>query len=274
MIHTEWIRDKAAWFYACMTPPPVSPLFKEGGALEGFNEDAVFLALVMLLLAAVDHCIARPFVKEKVRYFFLHAVTNAVVVAASLPDMYRALTVHPHDAFTGPAYTVVGNNAMLALHFYHCVAFDVTADDVFHHVAFVLALGAWAIPLKQVVGVAMATTNFFLSGLPGGVEYVLLCLVAHGRMEKATEKRLFAALNVWLRAPGAVWCCALGYATYAAGNVTYVPAWVAAAAAALCYYNGAYYSGLAVESCARFEYAAAARKQASNKKPATAAVAE
>ena len=43
---------------------------------------------------------------------------------------------------------------------------------------------------------------FFISGLPGGIDYLMLTLVKHGVIDVMVQKRTCASLNVWLRAPG------------------------------------------------------------------------
>ena len=42
---------------------------------------------------------------------------------------------------------------------------------------------------------------FFLSGLPGGISYLLLALRKNGKLDRLIEKRVNAALNTWIRTP-------------------------------------------------------------------------
>jgi hypothetical protein len=119
-------------------------------------------------------------------------------------------------------------------------------------------MASFGIPLKQSIGASLGVSIFFLSGLPGGIDYVMLCLVYHGKMQKATEKRIFASINVWLRAPGTIWFMCLAFMSWREGKVFYVPSWLGWTIALLHLYNGEYYSMIAVESYARFEYNAAA----------------
>lgn len=42
---------------------------------------------------------------------------------------------------------------------------------------------------------------FFVNGLPGGIDYVLLVLVYYGIIEKNKEKEWNAYVNVWIRSP-------------------------------------------------------------------------
>ena len=47
----------------------------------------------------------------------------------------------------------------------------------------------------------MDYNHFFMCGVPGGVDYLMLFLVKHGWMKPLDEKRLNSAINVWCRAP-------------------------------------------------------------------------
>lgn len=89
----------------------------------------------------------------------------------------------------------------VAVHTYHCLGFKLSQQDIFHHFLFVPTLGigggmltSWG-PIRNVL-------TFFISGLPGGVDYVMLVLLKNGMTDKLTCKRLSSKLNVWLRGPG------------------------------------------------------------------------
>ena len=79
---------------------------------------------------------------------------------------------------------MMANSAVSAIHLYHCVAFPLTASDIFHHLVFVSILCGLGILFKQTGGIANNFGCFFLSGLPGGLDYILLVLKAHGRLGK------------------------------------------------------------------------------------------
>lgn len=42
---------------------------------------------------------------------------------------------------------------------------------------------------------------FYISGLPGGISYVLQALTKNKLLEPTVEKRLNAAINTWIRTP-------------------------------------------------------------------------
>ena len=43
---------------------------------------------------------------------------------------------------------------------------------------------------------------FFICGLPGLVDYAVLCLYHAGAVSRPTRRRVTRLLSVWLRAPG------------------------------------------------------------------------
>jgi hypothetical protein len=238
--------------YVMLTPEPLSPLFKQGGIFHGINEDFGFMVLIMIFLFFCDNLIAKRYILPKGRYFFLHAIANGIVVFASIPDLIRALTYHPYDTLNHPAWSVVGNSATMGLHLYHILAFTLTSEDWWHHLQFIPM--CFATPMfKRNIGCAVALSNFFLSGLPGGLEYVFLVLVMHGKMQKKTEKSYFAWLNQWVRGPGAVWTMILGYFSWRE-NLLPLHGAVAWTFGLFHLYNGMYFNQIAIESNARFDF--------------------
>jgi hypothetical protein len=65
----------------------------------------------------------------------------------------------------------------------------------------------------MVWGPVVNTLLFFVTGLPGALDYALLAAVKEGKFEALLEKRINSNINVWLRMPGLVftasvlWSC-------------------------------------------------------------------
>jgi hypothetical protein len=76
-----------------------------------------------------------------------------------------------------------------------------SVSDIVHHLVFVSVLCGLGIAFKDKGGVANNFGCFFLSGLPGGLDYVLLVLMNEGVITKLQEKRANRFLQQWLRAP-------------------------------------------------------------------------
>ena len=85
--------------------------------------------------------------------------------------------------------------------------------DWVHHVVMCIIM----LPLAWLLqpGALLGHGAFFASGLPGGLDYVMLIMVKKGWMETLTEKRINSQIMVWLRAPGCLyhavfaWLCTL-----------------------------------------------------------------
>ena len=106
-----------------LCPPPLSPIFQAGGALDGWNEDVCLIGAMMAVLCAIDVCFVTRWLSPKSRYFALHAFANAVSAVAAAPDVARGL-LRPVEAFSGQSHTMVANSAVAAIHVYHAVAFN------------------------------------------------------------------------------------------------------------------------------------------------------
>ena len=256
----EVIIENALWVAKFLCPEPISPLFQENGPFYGLNEDIGFSLFFLLLVFLLDILIVKRFLTEKSRYFALHTFINTIVSIAAWPEVVRVFTEDPRYLFIGPVGTMVAKSAVVALHLYHLLAFKLTSADIFHHVTFVCVLCGSAIPTKHLIGVSVNLSCFFLSGLPGGIDYLMLVLMYEGKIAKATEKKWFAIINVYMRGPAMVIYAFTWWTGYYAG-VTHPPQVVWYVIVLLNFFNGQYYSKQAVESAAVFFYREGLRKK-------------
>jgi hypothetical protein len=82
---------------------------------------------------------------------------------------------------------------------------------------------------------------FFISGLPGGCDYLMLGLLKVGVLSNSMlEKRISANLNTWLRAPGILFATVLLYQALVTG-LHRVPLWAAMLQLLLPPYNALYF---------------------------------
>eukprot|EP00128_Syssomonas_multiformis_P012307 Colp12_sorted_trinity150504_noHs@12316 len=133
------------------------------------------------------------------RWFILHAIGNFAAVIFCLEDLYLSFS-DPLHALDGKA-SLFPVRIIAAIHIYHCVVFkDLRREDWVHHILMagvICGVGMYFEP-----GPLMNVLSFFLSGLPGGIDYVLLTLVKNNKMDRLEEKKWNSAINAWLRAPG------------------------------------------------------------------------
>jgi hypothetical protein len=171
---------------------------------------------------------------KQARWFFVHCIANGMVVVTGFSSVVSVLTdpQNAMDVSVNFDRSVFGNASkwpmiiINAVHVYHMVGgYSLSSADYFHHLLF--------IPLCGVPGQLFnwgAISNFqayFISGLPGGIDYLLLGLQKIRAKENKTsattasststiadklyEKRFNANLNVWLRCPGTLFGTALIY---------------------------------------------------------------
>jgi len=220
--------------------------------------------IALAVLGCVDKIILTPWLSRRIspkqldasRWFFLHAIANAIVVITALPAL-RAVASDPIHALDGVKYadrSIFGAASVWPLtiinsvHVYHMVGgFKLTPADYFHHLLFIPTLGfpgqffSWG-PLAN-------WQAFFISGLPGGIDYLLLGLCKVGMVDHMLEKRVNANLNIWLRAPGIVVSAALLYQALLTGHHM-VPLWAAYLQLLLPIYNAMYFCKQAVANYA------------------------
>jgi len=223
--------------------------------------------LVLLALFVADRALIVPLVAAAapkltskgltaVRWFLVHSIANAGVCLTALTSM-RAVLLDPVQALDGRVYTdasLFGSASAWPLtiinsvHLYHMVGgFALTGADYFHHGLFIPTLG---LPGQLLQWGPLANWQaFFISGLPGGVDYLLLALVKLGRLPPMTEKRVNANLNTWLRAPGILVATVLLYQALLLGNHV-VPPWAVGLQLVLPAYNALYFNKQAVANYA------------------------
>ena len=100
-----------------------------------------------------------------------------------------------------------------SLHIYHIINYfnKLIFDDWLHHILMCL----FALPLCIIIDCGSLTgySLFFLTGLPGGIDYFLLFLVKNNIINKFTEKKINRYLNLWIRCPGCISFTTIGILT-------------------------------------------------------------
>ena len=138
---------------------------------------------------------------------------------------------------------------VVAVHTYHCIAFPLSKQDIFHHLLFVPTLGVYAGFFVE-WGHFRNCVAFFISGLPGGIDYAVLVGVKRGQISKLFQKRLASKINLWCRGPflGMLlpFTCYLGCVEgHVVGLYNCVKVMLIAL---LCCYNGIYYMEMAIRN--------------------------
>ena len=186
-----------------------------------FGARGLTILVTTLCLWMVDRMVLVPR-KLKGRYFILHAAGNAIAVVLTWNGMVRTL-LDPVHAAEGDVQ-IFGYCVVVAIHLYHVLAFrplpqvewvhDVLMISLYlhispyislpqvewvHHVLMIGVVGP--VVFYYARGAIIDYCSFFLSGLPGGIDYVMLALVKNGRISKEVEKRVNSGINTWMRTP-------------------------------------------------------------------------
>jgi len=190
------------------------------------------------------------------RWFLLHALANLFVCVTAFTSLMTVALdpTHAADAFKYTDTSLFGTASVWPLtiinsvHVYHMLGgFKLSAADYFHHFLFIPLLGfpgqvyRWG-PLAN-------WQAFFISGLPGGVDYLLLGLSKLRMCDSLFEKRVNANLNTWFRCPGILIATVLLYQALLLERHA-VPLWAAYIQLLLPIYNACYFSKQAVANYA------------------------
>ena len=193
----------------------------------------------ILCLGAFDLIFAMRF--STARWYWIHAFGNILVALTALPDLWKTLR-DPVNSLSGGAFDVP-NFFISAIHIYHCCFFKCTKADWIHHLVFAGIICPMGLFLES--GPVANAIAFFICGLPGGLDYIMLALVKHNWMSRLREKVWNARINVWLRSTGLAFCATTLYIASVSGNSS-APGWAAALGSTLCLLNGQYYMQVVV----------------------------
>ncbi|KAL1510689.1 hypothetical protein AB1Y20_006984 [Prymnesium parvum] len=197
------------------------------------------IAYVLVMMLCLDLLVCR---KLRARWMALHFCGNVVVVASSLNDVISAMD-NPITSCVGRSSSELPTHVIIALHAYHLALFECSMSDVVHHVIFVGIIGSVGIcfdmggPLKNLIA-------FFICGLPGGLDYLMLTLVKQDLMLPVTEKTWNSRINVWIRSPGLLLCAFCVYQAVRHGpanSACAIQPHIAGFLATLLVINGQYY---------------------------------
>jgi hypothetical protein len=140
-------------------------------------------------------------------------------------------------------YPVNYNSVILtfALHFYHIAIYykKLRFDDWLHHILMIFV----ALPLGLLTnaGSLLGHSLFFLTGLPGGIDYFFLLLVKNKIIHPITEKKINNYINLWLRAPGCIAHTTLSLISLSIIKNSYFDSIICFVTSALTFWNGIYF---------------------------------
>jgi hypothetical protein len=214
-------------------------------------EAVLYTALYIGLFAVLDTAIKKGGFEKP--YYAVHAIHNVLIVYNTAPDVYYSLTEFS-DLDTYPT-NQTAIQLCFGLHLYHLLLYwrSFCFTDWLHHglmIGIALPIGCF-LEAHTFMGMSL----FFTTGLPGGIDYVLLFANRNGYVQKETQKRVNTFLNVWIRSPGCIAMATLSavYILAREGEPGLLKA-IALLPSILNYWNGQYFMEQVVRDSARIGY--------------------
>ena len=145
------------------------------------------------------------------RWFTVHVFCNTLIVYYGYHDLIMMFTDPVKTIQTDEISSINPIAFNVALHFYHVVAYysDLVFIDWLHHgVMFIITV---PLLMSQNPTPIINANHCFITGIPGGIDYLMLVLVKKNIINASTEKLINKHLNTWMRGPGIMWVVATGY---------------------------------------------------------------
>ena len=180
-------------------------------------------------------------------YYFNHFIANSIIVYNTFPDLLNCYFNLDYDNYQQNNMIL---NIIFSLHLYHILYYfeKLRFDDWLHHIIMVL----FTLPISLFFnpGPIIGHSIFFLTGLPGGIDYLLLFLVKNGIIDRMIEKKYNAIINKWIRCPGALFSSQL-ILQFIVKNyyfMTNFMLFISILIFSSVYWNGVYFMGKIVEN--------------------------
>ena len=192
-------------------------------------------------------------IPHNARWFFIHFVSNLVVTVIGIEDLKYCLNNVTKCAYsqwtekTSEVFTLVN-----CVHIYHAIVFKnyLKKDEWIHHsVMAICSFLAYFFNHTKITTVSM----WFLSGLPGAIDYFLLWLIKIGHLQKNIEKKAYVCISLLLRSPGCVISTLLQILSITIDN-SLITIFIKLFIAFLVFGNGQYYMYVTIKDAAKQKY--------------------
>lgn len=143
---------------------------------------------------------------DKARWFQLHSMANLFVCIFCISDIISIFYDVNQSAM--PLTDYIGGSFALQVHLYHTLNFPLTTMDKYHHISSVFL----CFPPSMIFNKKILSLFYFIgTGLPGGIDYLLLTLVKNGKLDYLKEKKYNSYINAYIRMPGGAICSFLTF---------------------------------------------------------------
>ena len=174
-------------------------------------------------------------------YYINHFIANIMVMYYTLPQLILCYQDINLASLLPTNYNAI--EYIFSIHYYHIFYyfFKLRFDDWLHHILMIFV----ALPLSLQLdnGAILSHSVFFLTGLPGAIDYSLLALTRNRIINKKIEKRVNKFLNLWIRCPGCISSATLIFVNYGLNRhkLTNLEGVYAILIGSIIYWNGIYF---------------------------------
>ena len=205
------------------------------------NEFIKFLIIISMSHIFLHFC--KP-VPERIQWYFVHFIINMLICYNALDDIIIMLQ-DPLKELFGPTYSYKTTLQALYLHLYHVMLYTLDKHDIEHHVIY--GMGGYICIIYVNLGRLLSLYHLFVTGLPGGICYLMSYLNNIELLNKKMQLYLDASINRWIRCVGLNICGTLilikfTYSEHAINDVIFVLFGSIAT-----FYNGIYYAKISTE---------------------------
>ena len=181
------------------------------------------------------------------RWFQLHFACNMFICYFSGKNLLKLRNTSQTELIEYNDNTMMCCVMTFILHFYHTLFFKMSTDEFYHHLYFVFLTGILVGIIYPNLYLSLSISTFFITGLPGGIVYFLLCLQKRNLISKSTQKGIHSYVDTYIRIPGGILSAILNYYTSLHSSGFYTQ-WVYFIMGVLAYINVAYYGKMAIEN--------------------------
>lgn len=166
------------------------------------------------ILYFIAFYITGSIVGKQAKYFKVHSLLNAFLTIITFNDMITLLQEPLIDG-DHSTYPRLARDLLFTFHLYHIICFNkVLSIDIIHHLVM-----SGVIISSYTYNVALIANYciFFINGLPGLMDYIMLILVKYRYLESIVEKKYNSYIQIWLRSPFVVIGAYILYIRYTHG---------------------------------------------------------
>ena len=157
---------------------------------------------ILLVLYVCNTFLIKRFIIEKAQYFSLHFLFNAWICYVTYGEaLYCFLNPYKLFEIEYSQLALLTTSGIASFHMYHVLDKynTLSIEDWVHHLgsSFIIPIIGYTNPFGRMISLS----NFVMCGFPGGLDYLLLCLVKYNYIDKLTEKYINRWLNLLIRMP-------------------------------------------------------------------------